>query len=359
MTGILDADTTQLPRQRVLSLLLLCALTFWLAMMAGTYRTSNRLFALTMLAGVVVLACDLLLLAKRISNAMPPRWSNRAVEGAARWVPILLLGLIAISALAAAFGYVNASTLKLPLLERALSLTGELAARALFGLLLVGAAGGLLAGTTMVLGYAALRWPPVARTGAIVDRVVVGATALYCAWALLLTLNGSFDRSRVSTEHRGEIVKVWGFATPSLWWADIRRVDAAGGFERVLLVPERDRVVPTLVSEGQRVRVRVRAGIFGLAWVESLRLDTDYGIAELVAAAPSAATPRQQLIELLLRDGRWAEAAAQAAIYARYHPRDRELVKRVAGALRAAKQTEPAAELDRMIASVAPPQGVR
>lgn len=358
MTGILDHDTRQLPRQRMLSLLLLCALTFWLAMMAGTYRTSNRLFALTVLAGVAVLACNLLLLAKRLANAMPSEWSNRACDIAARWVPLLLLGLIAINGLAAVLGYVNASTLKLPLAERALSLTGEMAARALFGLLLMGAAGGLLAGTTLILGYAALRWPPVARTGAIVDRVVVSVTALYCAWALVLTLNGSFDRSRVSTEHRGEIVKVWGFSTPSLWWADIRRVDAPGGFERVLLVPERDRIVPTLVSEGQRVRVRVRTGFFGLAWVESMRLDMDYGIAELVAAAPSAATPRQQLIELLLRDARWAEAAAQASIYARYHPSDRELVKRVAGALRAAKQTAPAAELDRMVAAVSPPPGV-
>lgn len=352
MTGILDRATRQLPRQRVLSLLLLCALTFWLAMMAGTYRTSNRLFALTVLVGVIVLACDLLLLAKRVSNAMPSEWSNRLLDIAARWVPRLLLGLMALNGLAAVLGYVNASTLILAPLEQGLSLAGWLAARALSSLLLLGAAGGLLAGSALVLGYASLRWPPVARVGVIADRVVVGVTALYCAWALLLTLNGSFDRSRVSIEHPGEIVRVWGFSTPSLWWADIRRVGAEGGFERVLIVPERDRIVPMLVSEGQRVRVRVRTGFFGLTWVESMRPDLEHGIAALVTAAPSAATPRQQLIELLLRDGRWTEAAAQVSIYARYHPSDRELVKRVAGALRAAKQTEPAAELDRMVASV-------
>ena len=359
MTGILDRATRREPRQRVLSLLLLCALTFWLAMMAGTYRTSNRLFALTVLVGTIVLACDLLLLAKRVSNALPSEWSDRVLDIAARYVPLLLVGLMAVNGLAALLGWLNASTLRLSVLDGGFSLAGWLAARALLGLLVLGTAGGLLAGTALALGYAALRWPAVARTGAIVDRVIVGVTALYCAWALLLTLNGSFDRSRVSTEHRGEIVKVWGFSTPSLWWADIRRVDGADGFERVLLVPERDRIVPTLVSEGQRVRVRVRKGFFGLAWVESMRLDLERGIVELVAAAPSAATPRQQLIELLLRDGRWAEAAAQVSIYSQYHPGDRELVKRIASALRAAKQTAPAAELDRMVASVSPSQDAR
>jgi hypothetical protein len=78
-----------------------------------------------------------------------------------------------------------------------------------------------------------------------------------------------------------------------------------------------------------------------------------------VAAAPSAAVPRRQLIELLLRGGRWAEAAMHTATYARYHPGDRELVKRVAGALRAARQPEPAAELDRMVLPVSQTRGTR
>ena len=42
-------------------------------------------------------------------------------------------------------------------------------------------------------------------------------------------------------------------------------------------------------------------------------------------------------------DGRWPEAETQTAIYTRYHPGDRVLAERVAGALRAARQAEPAA----------------
>jgi hypothetical protein len=178
---------------------------------------------------------------------------------------------------------------------------------------------------------------------------------------MLLTFNGSLDRGASVAEYRSEILSIWGVPTPmaSLWWADVRSWDAPSGVKRVLIFPERDQVVPTLLSEGQRVRVRIRSGFFGLAWVESMRLDFEHEIEPLVAAAPSAAVPRRQLIELLLRDGRWAEAATHTATYARFHPGDRELVKRVAGALRAARQAEPAAELDRMVVPVSQTRGTR
>jgi len=83
-----------------------------------------------------------------------------------------------------------------------------------------------------------------------------------------------------------------------------------------------------------------------------MRLDFEHEMEPLVAAAPSAATPRKRLIGMLLRDGRWAEAATQTAAYARYHPNDRALVKEVAVALREARQAERAAELDRMAVPV-------
>ena len=127
----------------------------------------------------------------------------------------------------------------------------------------------------------------------------------------------------------------------------------------MLVSPERDQVVPAFLGEGQHVRVRFRRGFFGIRWVESMRLAFEDDLEPLVAAAPSAATPRKQLIERLLRQGRWAEAARQTVTYARYHPADREVVREVAAALRTAKQAGPAAELDRMVIPVAQARGTR
>src|SRR5207249_1423854 len=177
-------------------------------------------------------------------------------------------------------------------------------------------------------------------------------TALFCAWAILLSLNGSLDQGTDVSEHRSEILRTWGIPDTALWWADVRSPDAPGGFERVLVFPERDQVVPTFLAEGQHVRVRFRRGFFAMQWVESMRLDFEYDLEPLVAAAPSAATPRKQLIERLLHEGRWVEAAKQTVTYARYHPDDGEVVRQVATALRTARQAGPAAELDRLVVPV-------
>lgn len=359
MSGTIDHAAKRLLRLRVLSLVLLCSLTYWFAMMAGTYRTPHRLAALTVLAGVVVLALDAALLARRVSNATPSETSSHLLEIAGRFAPLVVLNLIVLSILAPVIGYVAASLSTLSLFKTGLTLLSWLSAQVLVALFALGIAGVLAVTAMRLLDRAVLRWHPVRRAVAIGDHGIVALTALYCAWAMLLTFNGSLDPGKAVAEHRSEIVKVWGVSAISLWWADVRSWDAAGDLKRVVIFPERDQVVPALLSEGQPVRVRVRTGFLGLSWVESMRLDFEHEIEPLVAAAPSAAAPRRQLIELLLRDGRWAEAATQTAAYARYHPRDRELVKQVASALRAARQPEPAATLDRMVVPVSQPRGAR
>jgi hypothetical protein len=360
VSGTVDRATKRLLRQRVLSLFLLCALTFWFAVMAGTYRTSNRLSALTILVGVIVLAFDLLLLVRRVSNATPSEMSTHLFEVAGRYAPLVVLNLIMLNVLAPVLGYIASLMPKMSLLKTGLTLLGWLSAQFLFGFFVLGVAGVLAVMAMRLLDRAVLRWRSFERAVGVGDRAIVVLTALYLAWAMLLTFNGSFDRGTVTTEHRSEILRVWGVpGSSTLWWADVRSWEASGGLKRVLIFPERDQVVPKLLSEGQHVRVRIRTGYFGLPWVESMRLDFEHEIEPLVAAAPSAATPRRQLIDLLLRDGRWAEAAAQTAIYARYHPGDRELVRRVTSELRAAKQAEPVAELDRMVVPVSQTRGTR
>jgi hypothetical protein len=339
----------------VLSLVLLCALTFWLAITAGTYRTSNRLSALTILAGLGLLALDLPLLARRVSNATPSETSGRLFEIVARYAPLVVLNLMMLNVVAPALAHLAASITRSALFPTALALLGWLAAQLLFVLLALGIAGVMAVAAMRLLDRTLRRCRPLEH----VDRVIVTCTALFCAWAILLVLNVSLDRTKDVTEHRSEILRIWGIPDTALWWADVRSPDVPGGFERVLVSPERDQVPPTLLAEGQHVRVRFRKGYFGMRWVESMRLDFDDNLEPLVAAAPSAATPRKQLIERLLREGRWTEAARQTVTYARYHPDDRELVRQVATALRTAKQVGPAAELDRMVIPVSQARGAR
>ncbi|HEX9418397.1 MAG TPA: hypothetical protein VGA81_05040 [Methylomirabilota bacterium] len=342
MSGAIDRAARRVLRLRVLSLFLLCVLTFWFAVMTGTYRTPSRLSALTILLGVIVLTFDALLLARRVSNATLSETSSHLLDVGSRFAPLVVLNLMVLNVLAPVIGHVAALMSNISVFKTGLTLLGWLSAQALFGLFVLGIAGVLAVTGMRLLDRAVLRWRPVERAVTLGDRAIVGLTALYCAWAMLLTFNGSLDRGESVAQHRSEILSVWGVPNTPLWWADVRSWDEPGGLKRVLIFPERDQVVPTLLSAGQRVRVRIRSGFFGLPWVESMRLDFEHELEPLVAAAPSAAAPRKQLIELLLRDGRWPEAATQTAIYTRYHPGDRVLVERVAGALRAAGQVESA-----------------
>jgi hypothetical protein len=357
--GTVDRATTPLPRQRVLPLCLLCVVTFWLCIAASTYRTSGRLSALTILAGFGLLALDLMVLARRVSNVTPPETSSRLFEMIARYAPLVVLNLMMLNVLAPMLAYLAASMTKISMLKTALTVLGWLSAQCLFVLFALGIAGVGLVAALRLIDRATLRWRPLEHVVTVADRAIVTCTALFCAWAVLLSLNGSLDREKAVTEHQSEIVRISGVPGTALWWADVRSSDAPGGFERVLVSPERDQLVPAFLAEEQHVRIRFRRGFFGMRWVESMRLDFEDDLEPLVAAAPSAATPRKQLIERLLRQGRWTEAARHTVTYARYHPDDREMVRQVATALRTAKQAGPAAELDRMMMPVAQRRGAR
>ena len=60
---------------------------------------------------------------------------------------------------------------------------------------------------------------------------------------------------------------------------------------------------------------------------------------------------------MLLRDGRWAEAATHAATYARHHPDDRNFMAQVAAILRAPRQTDAATALDKVTLPVSQDRG--
>src|SRR5262245_43360291 len=80
MTGIVGQSARRLVRLRVLSIALLGGLTYWFAVMAGTYRPAHSLYALTILGGAVLVAANALVLARRVAGATPSDVSGPLIE---------------------------------------------------------------------------------------------------------------------------------------------------------------------------------------------------------------------------------------------------------------------------------------
>ncbi len=351
MSGGVEQAARRLLQRRVLSAALLCGLCLWLMSMAGTYRMPEPTLALATLMGSALFALTAALLARRVAAATPSDVAGHVLDVVLRYAPLLVLNLVMLNVVAPIIGAAATLLVNAPVLKVYLALLGSLSGRALFWLFALAVCGVAAVATMRLVDRAARRWRPVSRATVIADRGIVAASALFCAWAMVVTFNGTFD-SRPAIEHKSQILRVWGIPNTYLWWADVRGWDAPDRARRVLVFPERDGVSPSLLEEGQHVRVRVRPGLFGLPWVESMRLDFDHQTPALVAAAPSAAAPRKRLIETLLREERWGEAVAQTEAYVRYHPADRQFVGQVATALRDARQPQSAANVERLTTPV-------
>ena len=131
----------------------------------------------------------------------------------------------------------------------------------------------------------------------------------------------------------------------NLWWADVRSWEPRSRVKRIFVLPGIDQIEAGRAMAGQPVRVAVRPGFLGLPWVASLALDRTPQLEPLLAAAPTAATPRRWLVESLLQQARWREAVEHTEIYGRYYPRDTGFVDQVVAALRAAGQNDAARRL--------------
>src|SRR5262249_52585857 len=239
----------------------------------------------------------------------------------------------------------------MPFFRTYLTLVGWLSAQVLGWLFSLAVAGVIAVAVMRLIDRAAGQWQPVRRAAIVIDRVIVGAAAIYCAGTMVLFFNGSLDWSP-AIEERGEITRVWGVPKTPVWWADVRHSDSSRLLARVLVFPLRDRVTASSLAQGQQVRVRIRPGLLKIPWVESMRLDFEQDLPSLVAAVPSAAGPRKWLIEALLRDGQWGEAARQTQAYARYYPNDRAFVGSVRATLQQARQPQAAADVGRLIIPV-------
>ena len=358
MNGVVGQATRALIRVRTLSALVLCGLTFWFANAGGAYQGPGPLSSLTILMGAILFLSTALLLARRVAGATPPEVSVGILETLARYAPLVVLNLMAVNVLAPLIALIASLLVSVSIVKAALTLLGWVSGKALFALFFLAVVGIATVAGMRLVDRAERRWPLAGRIAAVVDWTVVGVAIVYCAWTMALTFNAVLDRGP-ATIHRSEILRVWGIPHTTLWWADVRSWESPRGIKRIFIYPDRDALTPALLDAGQPVKIAVRPGLFRLAWVERLRLDFERNSDPLVSLAPSAGAPRKWLIAAALRDGRWEEAARQTEIYARYHPGDRAYVKQVAAALREARQSRPATDLERLALSASAPGTTR
>jgi hypothetical protein len=167
----------------VLSLFLLCALTFWLAITASTYRTSNRLSALTILAGLGPARFRSPALARRISNATPSETSGHLFEIIARYAPLVVLKSDDAQCTRPG-ARLSCGINDENLAAQDGSHPPRLAVRAEFSSMLfaLGIASVLAVTAMRLLDRAMLRWRPSNCVARSRDRAIVAA-ALFCAWA--------------------------------------------------------------------------------------------------------------------------------------------------------------------------------
>ena len=254
--------------------------------MAGTYRLPGRLLALTILARVVVLALDALLLARRVATATPSETSHHLVPHVIeRYAPLVVLNLMMLNVVAPVLGLVAGAMDYASVLKAWLTLLGWLSGWVLFCLFALGIVGLLAVLGMRLADRITLRLGPAARVPAIVDRGIVALTAVYCAWAMALTFNGTFDHAS-ATEHRSEILDVWGIPKTPLWWRTFARGTRPAASSACSSSRSATRWFPRSSTRTTRT-CPVLPGFFVLRWVESMRLDFEHDLEALVAAAPS------------------------------------------------------------------------
>jgi hypothetical protein len=328
---------------RVLAPALLCVLTGSSVLIAAGYRTPHAFFGPTMLVGAALTLVTALLVARRIAVAAPSGVAHMLLDVFLRYAPLVVLNLIVLSVLAPVLGLVATLMHPVSIWKYWLTLLGLLSAYALFCLFALAIAG-FMAVLAMRLADRGLRGLGVpARAQALGERALIAVTAAYCVWIAALACNGALDRGP-RAEHASELIRVWRVPGTWLGWATLRAWDSPGGEVHVLLIPgtERDSLVPTLLAEGQQMRVVTRPGRLGIPWVEHVNVDFESDLEPLVAAAPTAGRPRRDLIARLLQEGRFADAAEHTAIYAKHHPAARAFVSEVEEALRSARRTQAA-----------------
>ena len=344
--GPLGRFVLRLWRMRVTSSVLMFVVTFFLTDTVGHFRRSGPYASLILLVGFGFLALSLLIFLQRLLTMIPPAALGPALEETERYAVLVALNLIILNLLAPVAELLSFLPVT-PLIKVILLAISRLSGQLLFGLFVAGI--GLLALLVLVriLDRVVLRTPAARQVARAIHRGAIGALALYGLYGVVLAYNGSLDTG-AATEHRTEVLRMRGWP-PMMQWAELRGWEAGQPTSRVYVFPGRDGFQMTRPMVGQPVIVRIRPGLLGIPWVDTMRPDPSYQAEAILQAAPTAGRVRRELILRLIHNGQWADALAQTTIHHQQYPHDRTGLTAIVDAFRAASRAGEVSRLEELM----------
>lgn len=349
------AALRRLPRHRVLSAVVFAVVVHWFTLSTAPGRLPGGWFVITAVVGMVLFVASVLRVVHRAATASPPPTLRPLAPHAETFLLLTALNLAILSFFAPAFVVVAdamaSNRFHNPIVRQAFEAVGTLSGGVLTFVFSVGIVAVAWVLLVRFLRPALRRSPGARRLGAALDRALVAVIVLFCATSLVLTYNARLDAG-APQPRRAELVAISSLPVPFtdviLGWADVRYSDTANRVERLLLWPNED-VWPGRVGPGLPLLVDVRPGLFGIPWVQAIRIDHERDLRRSLAAVPTATTLRKALVTLLTREHRWDEVIAETEAHLRAYPEDHRFVLAVSTDLRAQGQPALALRLERLI----------
>lgn len=170
---------------------------------------------------------------------------------------------------------------------------------------------------------------------------------IFSSWSLVLFSNGLHDdnvlpprTSEILDLVNGDVdLDVGSLASVS--WAKLRSWHDPSRVEYLQLRPDERR----RLWIGEAVIVKFRGGTLGIPWVWGIERNEEKYMRDIVAAVPTAVGAWHRLMDYLLRQQRWRDAAHTAREYLRLYPDDYGQAARVADSLNVAGQNREAQSL--------------
>jgi hypothetical protein len=180
------------------------------------------------------------------------------------------------------------------------------------------------------------------------DWLVVAALVLFCVGSMGMLVNVELGDRR-STHVRAEVTAINGIELPlglgQFAWVDLRDYPAPGLTEQILLVRQRDEIWPQAATPGVPVVVDTVSGLFGVRWVQAIKVDHFAVSLRTLATVPTASVFRKWVISALAKERKWAELRAHAEAHHRAYPIDRDYLLAILRDLDNAGQATEAAAL--------------
>jgi len=341
----------RLPARPLLAAIALAMLVGYFGQGLLACRLPGRWFVLATGAGLALFALAVLRAAWCAATLKLP-WSLRSIgDHADRFVFLLVINLIIVSALSPILR-IAAGGPGYSISHGVMVAAGALSADVL---LIVFACGVVVLGWVLLL---MLLRGTVGRAGVIralgrgVDWLMVAAMVLFCIASMAMLVNVELGDRR-ATHVRAEVGAINGVDLPfglgQVAWAELRNYPSPGATEEILLVRQRDEIWHQGATPGLPVVVHTVSGLFGVKWVQAIKVDQEAITLRALAAVPTATALRKWAIGVLLAEKRWPELRAQVEAHLRAYPNDRPFALTLVRDLERAGQPAEAAALKAVV----------